>query len=240
MAAEPRADPLAPVEPAPSPWEFPDPRGSETELIAIGADLAPGSLLTAYRSGLFPMPISAEDVGLHAVEGAVGWWSPDPRGVIELEEFRVTKSLRRSRRRFEVTFDRDFTAVMRACGSPDRDGGWINDAFVDAYAELHRLGWARSVEVWDHGGGAEPELVGGLYGVSIGSFFAGESMFSLRTDASKVALVHLVEELDGRGCQLLDVQWCTEHLRTLGASELPRDHYLERLAAAVAAPHPSL
>ena len=139
-------------------------------------------MLAAYRRGLFPMPVSRR---------RLGWWSPDPRGILPLDALRVTRSLRRSLRRYELRVDTSFRAVMAACGRPDRPGGWITPAFLDAYDELHDLGWAHSVEAWSPDG----ELVGGLYGLAIAGLFAGESMFSDARDASKVALVGLVDHL---------------------------------------------
>lgn len=213
-----------PVEPPPSPWLFPHPGEGDTDgVVAVGADLAPGTLLEAYRSGIFPMPIG---------DGRLGWWSPDPRAIIGPDALRVSRSLRRSTRRFAVTFDVDFTAVMTACANTPRPGGWITPAFVDAYTDLHRLGWAHSVEVWNDAG----ELVGGLYGVAIGGLFAGESMFHTATDASKVALVSLVESFRRGGGTLLDVQWSTPHLETLGATEISRREYLRRLRTAIESP----
>ena len=167
------------------------------------------------------------------VDGEIGWFSPDPRGIIPLDGLRVSRSLRRSTRRFRVTVDADFAAVITACGDPLRPHGWIDDDIVEAYTRLHDLGWAHSVEVWSADDGA---LAGGLYGVAIGGLFAGESMFRRRTDASKVALVALVERLRDGGGALLDVQWCTEHLASLGAIEIPRASYLARLADAVDRP----
>ena len=151
------------------------------------------------------------------VEGDIGWFSPDPRGIVPLDGLRVSRSLRRSMRRFRVTVDADFGAVITACGDPRRPHGWIDDDIVDAYTRLHELGWAHSVEVWSVDDDA---LAGGLYGVAIGGLFAGESMFSWRTDASKVALVALVQRLRAGGGVLLDVQWCTDHLASLGAIEI--------------------
>jgi leucyl/phenylalanyl-tRNA--protein transferase len=200
-----------------------------TELLGVGADLAPGTLLAAYSGGLFPMPVE--------VDGPMGWWSPDPRGLLPLDGLHVSRSLRRSRRRLNVTLDTAFVDVVRGCADPSRHGGWIDDRILAAYAELHRLGWAHSVEVRD----ADGELVGGLYGVEIGGLFAGESMFSAVRDASKVALAALVERLraapggsDGR--RLLDVQWRTEHLASLGVVEVPRLRYLAALPVALALP----
>ena len=212
-----------PIEPQPTHWELPHPDSAdENGLVGIGADLLPGTLLLAYRSGLFPMPISGRS--------PIGWWSPDPRGVLALDRLRVTRSLRRSMRRYEVRFDTAFEQVMRACANPDRDGGWITDEIHTAYTELHELGWAHSIEAWDVETGM---LVGGLYGVNINGLFAGESMFHREPDASKVALVGLVEELRRIGVVLLDVQWLTPHLESLGAEEIPRGEYLRKLRAAL-------
>jgi leucyl/phenylalanyl-tRNA--protein transferase len=211
-----------PIEPPPTPWVLPSPDLADAHgLVAVGADLEPGTLLAAYRSGLFPMPFSRRKVG---------WWSPDPRGVLPLEGLRVSRSLRRSCGRFEIRRDTAFEDVMRRCADPRRPHGWINDDFVRAYVRLHELGWAHSVETWLDG-----ELVGGLYGVGVEGLFAGESMFHSATDASKVALVALVEWLRSTGVELLDVQWCTDHLASLGAVEMPRREYMRRLGVAVAA-----
>lgn len=165
------------------------------------------------------------------VDGEIHWFSPDPRGVLPLDRLRLSRSLRRSCRRFDVTFDRDFGAVIRACADPSRPHGWIDDHIVAAYEHLHAAGHAHSVECWT----PEGELAGGLYGVALGGLFAGESMFSRRTDASKVALVALVGRLNASGFTLLDVQWLTPHLATLGAIEIPRPRYLSLLTDAVAA-----
>ncbi|WP_420639390.1 leucyl/phenylalanyl-tRNA--protein transferase [Candidatus Poriferisocius sp.] len=216
------------MEPEPSRWEFPSPEtADELGLVAVGADLAPGTLLAAYRAGLFPMPLGRTD--------KLGWWSPDPRGVIPLEDLRVSRSLRRSLRRYRITTDVAFGDVVDACRTIARPHGWISPAIRDAYVRLHRLGWAHSVEAWSEDG----ELVGGLYGVSIGGLFAGESMFHVDRDASKVALVSLVGRLASGGVpRLLDVQWATDHLRTLGAVEVPRSEYLGRLRQVVSLPAP--
>jgi leucyl/phenylalanyl-tRNA--protein transferase len=160
--------------------------------------------------------------------GVLAWWSPDPRGVLPLDGLRVTRSLRKALDRFEVSVDRDFPAVIAACADPARPHGWINADVRRAYSRLHELGWAHSVETWVDG-----ELVGGLYGVAVGGFFAGESMFHRRPDASKVALVHLVRLLAAGGFTLLDAQFMTPHLASLGAVEIPRAAYLRRLAAAL-------
>ena len=159
----------------------------------------------------------------------LGWWSPDPRGIIPLEGLRVTKSLRQSLKKFDVRVDTCFEQVVRGCGDPRRPDGWITNDFVRAYVRLHELGWAHSVEVFDR----EGQLAGGLYGVRIERFFAGESMFHRQRDASKVALVALVDLMLETGMTLLDTQWLTDHLESLGAVELPRREYLRRLAAAI-------
>jgi leucyl/phenylalanyl-tRNA--protein transferase len=214
---------LTPVEPPPTPWQFPVPTGAPDDLVCLGADLEPGTILAAYRAGLFPMPYDRR---------RLGWWSPDPRGVLPIDGLRVSRSLRRSTRRYEIRVDTSFAEVMAACATTRRRGGWITPAFITAYGRLHELGWTHSVETWTDDG----ELAGGLYGVAIGGLFAGESMFHRRTDASKVALVALVEQLRASGMTLLDVQWVTPHLATLGATEVPRARYLALLADAVAAP----
>ena len=164
--------------------------------------------------------------------GRIAWFSPEPRAIIEVDRFAASRSLRRSTRRFTVTHDRCFAEVVEACANPERPNGWITSEFVEAYTRLHSIGWAHSIEAWDHSG----ELAGGLYGVSIGGLFAGESMFHRVTDASKVALVHLIDLL--RRCQdaVLDVQWLTGHLAALGAIEIARSSYLDRLAIALADP----
>jgi leucyl/phenylalanyl-tRNA--protein transferase len=207
-----------PIEPPTSAWRFPSPLDAPSgeDLICLGGDLSPGTLLAAYRAGLFPMPFHRR---------RIAWWSPDPRGVIPLDGLRVSRSLRKSCRRFEIRADVSFGTVMKACASVRRAGNWITPAFVDAYTALHRLGWAHSVEAWSDDG----QLAGGLYGVAIDGLFAGESMFHRRTDASKVALVALVERLRAGGYTLLDVQWLTPHLESLGARAVPRADYLERL-----------
>lgn len=213
------------VEPLPTGWEFPDPSTAHPSgVVAIGADLEPGTLLTAYRQGLFPMP---DDV-----PGGLVWWSPDPRGVIDPHRFHASRSLHRARRHVDIHVDTRFAEVVEACASVPRPGAWISPAIADAYGRLHELGWAHSVEVTDE----EGRLVGGVYGVGIGGFFAGESMFHLRRDASKVALWALCEVVSAGGGTLVDVQWTTPHLRTLGAVDVPRDDYLTQLAAATALP----
>ena len=207
-----RGDTLTgPAEPQPSRWTFPPAHtADENGLVGAGADLEPGTLLSAYSSGLFPMPLG----------DTIGWWSPDPRGVLPLSYLRVGRSLRRACRDFDIRVDHAFDQVIDACASPVRPHGWIDANVREAYLELHRMGWAHSVEAWSDG-----ELVGGLYGVAIGSFFAGESMFHSAPNASKVT-----------GGALIDVQWNTPHLESLGVVEINRDGYLELLAEAVDRP----
>jgi len=215
-----------PTEPPPCEWDFPPAAAAgEQGLLALGADLEPGTLLAAYRAGIFPMPLS----GVRELP----WFSPDPRGVVPLGDFRPSRSLRRSARRFTVTNDRAFAPVIAACADPGRPGAWITPVLRSAYERLHGLGWAHSIEVWDEDGA----LAGGLYGVEVGGLFAAESKFHVRTDASKVALVALVERLrSAGGDRVLDVQWTTPHLITLGARDMPRHEYLRRLAAALGTP----
>lgn len=215
-----------PVEPPPTRWAMPDPDQADASgLVAIGADLEPGTILAAYRTGLFPMPVRWSR--------SPGWWSPDPRGVIPLDGLKVSRSLRKACDRAEVRVDTAFDDVILACADPRRPHGWINKAIREAYRDLHRRGWAHSVETWRDG-----ELVGGLYGIAIGGLFAGESMFHRATDASKVALVGLVERLIEGDAALLDVQWKTDHLASLGAVEIPRSEYRRRLAGAIERPLP--
>lgn len=206
-----------PIEPPDSAWVFP-PAGTADEhgVVGIGADVDPGTLLSAYRSGMFPMPLESG--------GPMAWWSPDPRGVLLPADLVVSRSLRSSCRRYEIRVDTAFAEVVEGCADPSRDRGWIDNRIIEAYQQLHVLGWAHSVEAWDRGG-----LAGGLYGVCVGGLFAGESMFHQRTDASKAALVGLVGILGDGPDRLIDVQWCTEHLAGLGAIEIDRDEYLERL-----------
>ena len=191
----------------------------------MGGDLEPATLIATYRHGLFPM-------FLQELEGVVVWWSPNPRGILPLDSLRVTRSMRQSAKRFDVRVDTCFADVIRACGDPLRERGWITEEFIDAYTTLHKLGWAHSVEVFDRAG----QLAGGLYGVRINGLFAGESMFYSQRDASKVALMSLVRVMRETGMTLLDVQWRTEHLESLGAVEVDRERYLALLAEALASP----
>jgi leucyl/phenylalanyl-tRNA--protein transferase len=215
-----------PTEPPPCRWSFPPPEAAGADgLLALGADLEPGTLLAAYRAGVFPMPIA----GVRDL----AWFSPDPRGIVPLGEFGPSRSLRRSARRFTVTADTAFADVVAGCADPRRPGAWITRPIRAAYERLHGLGWAHSVEVWD----GEGALAGGLYGVEVGGLFAAESKFHVQTDASKVALAALVERLrDAGGDRVLDVQWTTPHLATLGARDVARPEYLRLLRAALATP----
>ncbi len=223
-----------PVEPPPTPWVLPRAtRPLVGDVVGLGADLAPGTLLAAYRSGLFPMR-------LDGLSGPLAWWSPQPRGVLPLDGLRVARSLRQARRRFEVRVDTAVDRVLDGCADPSREGRWIDEDVRAAYLELHRLGWVHSVEAWHDG-----RLAGGLYGVAVGGLFAGESMFHApwpqARDASKVALVALVELLREGGSpgeRLLDVQWSTPHLAGLGVVEVGRRAYLKALRRALELPLP--
>jgi leucyl/phenylalanyl-tRNA--protein transferase len=216
-----------PAEPPPTLWQLePAPDDHPEDIWALGADLEPGTLLQAYRLGLFPLPLDAR----------LGWFSPAQRGILPLHGFHASRSLQRSRLRFELRVDTAFDAVIRGCRDAPRTGGWIDDTIVSAYTSLHRLGWAHSVEAWDEDG-----LAGGVYGIAICGLFAAESMFHLRRDASKVALWALVELLAAAGDaerRLLDVQWVTPHLASLGVIEVPRRDYRVRLQAALEVPDP--
>jgi leucyl/phenylalanyl-tRNA--protein transferase len=213
-----------PTEPEPSVWTFPAADTADGDgVVATGADLEPGTLVAAYRNGLFPMPYGP----------LLAWWSPDPRGVVPLDGLRVSRSLRRSLARYEIRIDTAFEEVIDGCADLRRPSGWISPEIWAAYMRLHQLGWAHSVEAWSRDDGT---LAGGLYGVTIGGLFAGESMFHRRTDASKAALVGLVGHMCSRGMTLLDVQWCTDHLASLGAVAVRRSRYLELLHEAVDLP----
>jgi leucyl/phenylalanyl-tRNA--protein transferase len=226
--------PAQPIEPPSTTTVFPssitpDPHGR----VVTGGDLEPGTLLAAYRSGLFPMRVSS---------GELAWWSPDPRGVLFPAQLRVSKSLERSRRQFEIRVDSSFEAVVAACAErAEGEYHWITDEVRQAYTALHSLGWAHSVEAWaSPSPGAPAELVGGLYGVAIGGLFCGESMFHRARDASKAALVGLVRLLDdGTDGRLIDCQWLTPHLASLGAVEISRAEYLARLASTRRLPLPA-
>ncbi|GAA3078287.1 leucyl/phenylalanyl-tRNA--protein transferase [Kribbella aluminosa] len=216
-----------PIEPAPTQWEFP-PVGvaGSSDVVAGGADLAPGTVLAAYRRGLFPMPDH---------RGSVLWWSPVDRGVIDVAGYQPSRSLRRARAKFEIRVDTAFDQVIRACADPRRPGSWIDRDIIASYTELHRLGWVHSVEAWNG-----DELAGGLYGVAIGGLFAGESMFHHQTDGSKAAVAGTIELLNDEYAadRVFDIQWVTDHLATLGAASIPRETYVRRVVRAVDVPLP--
>jgi leucyl/phenylalanyl-tRNA---protein transferase len=221
---------LVPVEPDPSRWSFPDRHEAADDLVGIGADLEPGTLLSAYRAGIFPMPMGEPGSAMH-------WFSPVRRAVLPLDGLRVSRSLRRSVRDFEIRVDTALEEVVDGCADSARDSGWIDDDVRTAYLRLHQLGWVHSVEAWRGG-----RLVGGLYGVAIGGLFAGESMFHRERDASKVALVGLVDLMSDAhaATRVLDTQWQTPHLESLGVVEVSRTDYLRRLRAALALPLPEV
>lgn len=200
---------------------FPDPRRADARgLVAVGGDLSVARLLAAYRSGIFPWTAGP------------GWWSPDPRAIFELDRFRVSKSLDKviGRGVFEVTMDRAFGGVIRGCAASaaGRESTWITPEFIEAYTRLHAAGHAHSVECWREG-----LLAGGVYGVAVGGLFAGESMFHRESNASKVALFHLVGHLRKWKFALFDIQMPTPATRQLGAVVISREEYLRRLALAV-------
>lgn len=214
-------DPFPPIESA---------RQDMGGILAIGADLSPNRILEAYRHGVFPWG---------TLEGFPLWYSPDPRMVLFPEEIRVSRSMRRTLRHgnYEVRLDTDFPAVIAACAQtsrPGQDGTWITDDMRSAYMRLHELGWAHSVEVYQEG-----NLAGGLYGLALGHMFYGESMFSRRTDASKIAFVHLVRYLAQEKFGMIDCQMRTDHLASLGAREIPRREFSERLEKLVAQTRPA-
>jgi leucyl/phenylalanyl-tRNA--protein transferase len=204
---------------------FPDHRAANREgLLALGGDLSIPRLLLAYRSGIFPW-----------TDDPLTWWSPDPRAIFEIERFHPPRRLEAKLRHpaFEITMNRAFPAVIEACAEskPGRESTWISARFIDAYTELHRQGYAHSVEVWHEG-----RLAGGIYGVAIESFFAGESMFYRVTDASKIALCFLMKHLRARQFQLFDTQVLSPLTARLGAIEIRRRDYLGRLSAALRQP----
>jgi leucyl/phenylalanyl-tRNA---protein transferase len=188
-------------------------------LLAVGGNLSPKRLIDGYRRGIFPWYSKGQPIL---------WWSPDPRAVLFPDQLRISRSLRKTLKKepFRISLDVDFRAVIRACAGPRRDtnGTWITPAMLDAYCRLHDMGLAHSVEAWEDG-----ELVGGLYGVALGRVFFGESMFSHRTDASKVAFVYLVRQLQSWGYQLIDCQVGSTHLESLGAVDLPRRRFVNLL-----------
>ena len=204
---------------------FPDPESAKPDgLVAVGGDLSVPRLLSAYRRGVFPWTVNP-----------VSWWSPDPRAVLELDQIHVPRSLARTLRRgtFQVTTNRAFRAVIEACSqpAPGRRDTWISPEFIEAYSRLHQEGHAHSLECWQG-----KQLAGGIYGVAVGGLFAGESMFHRTSDASKVALCHLVQHLLNQGFSLFDIQMLTPITRRLGGVEIPRREYLRRLALAIREP----
>jgi leucyl/phenylalanyl-tRNA--protein transferase len=203
-------------------FNFPNPSLADPDgLLAVGGNLEPETLLSAYQQGIFPW--FDEDT-------PILWWSPDPRAILEFDNLYISKRLARTIRtnKFQVTFDQDFDAVVKGCTYRPEEGTWITPEVANAYGEFHRRGHAHSVEVWQQG-----VLVGGLYGVAIGGLFAGESMFSTVSDASKIALVALVSRLKEKGYQLFDLQIINEHTSMMGATEIPRDDYLARVKTAI-------
>jgi leucyl/phenylalanyl-tRNA--protein transferase len=214
-----------PQNPGGSRWSFPPvEEWPSHDVIGFGGDLEPATLIAAYRRGIFPMPLE-----LSPSRQVLAWWSPDPRGVLPLDRLRVTRSLKQSLKRYEIRVNSCFGDVIRHCADPARPKGWITPDFIRAYTTLHDLSWAHSVEAFDRDG----RLAGGLYGIRINGLFAGESMFQVQRDASKVALVALVEMMRASGMGLLDVQWHTGHLASLGAIEVSRAEYLARLGDAL-------
>jgi leucyl/phenylalanyl-tRNA---protein transferase len=227
--------PYPPIEPPPARVTFPDPRrAGRREIIAVGEDFTPSTLLAAYRQGIFPWPQSRK---------IVPWCSPDPRAIFPLggsdEAPHWSRSLRRTLRLhpYEITVDAAFGEVMRSCGEERRGGTWITPEMLAGYAQLHALGWAHSLEVWERDdAGGRRTLVGGIYGVAIGALFAGESMFHRRTDASKIAFANLVTRLREGGFTVFDVQVMNDHLLSLGCIEIRRAHYLDMVAEAIVRP----
>jgi leucyl/phenylalanyl-tRNA--protein transferase len=214
---------ITPQPVGPSHWGFPPvSQWPDHGLVAAGGDLEPSTIIGAYRRGIFPMIVEVP-------EPVLAWWSPDPRGVLPLDNLRVTRSMRQSAKRYEVRVDTCFEDVIRGCANPSRARGWITEDFIRAYIHLHELGWAHSIEVFDRAGA----LAGGLYGIRIAGLFAGESMFYVQRDASKVALLALVQLMRETRLTLLDVQWSSSHLQSLGVVEIPRQDYLSRLEQAL-------
>jgi len=202
---------------------FPDPHEANGDgIVAWGGDLSPSRLLLAYRSGIFPW---------YAKGDPILWWSPDPRLILNLDDFKLRRSLKKRLKHFEIRIDTAFEKVMIACSSTPREGqngSWILPEVVEAYGVLHHMGYAHSVEAYQEG-----KLVGGLYGVAIGKVFCGESMFAHVSDASKVAFAFLVEHLKAWGFEFIDAQVPTDHLKSLGAAEVSREYFLDRLKACV-------
>ncbi|HOI92233.1 MAG TPA: leucyl/phenylalanyl-tRNA--protein transferase [Candidatus Rifleibacterium sp.] len=201
---------------------FPEPENADDDgLLAVGGDLRPETMLKAYRSGIFPWTVKP-----------ISWWSPDPRAIFEIASFRLSTRMQRLFRsgRFSFSLDRCFTRVMEGCAAPapGRESTWISPEFIAAYTRLHKMGYAHSAEVW-----LGEQLVGGIYGVSIGGFFAGESMFHTVSNASTMALAFLMEHLKKQGFELFDSQVISSHTASLGAIEIRRKDYLRRLSKAI-------
>jgi len=202
-------------------WDFPTlEQMPQDDLVILGADLKPETVIDSYRHGIFPMHIEV------ANKREIGWWSPQQRGILPLDKINISKSLQKSMKKFRVTFDQAFDQVIDGCGDDKRPQGWINKEIKIAYKKLFELGYVHSVEVWNK----KDELVGGLYGVEVNGLFAGESMFHKETDASKTAMVYLVNQLkEAGGERIFDVQWQTPHLKSMGVTKIPRSKYLSIL-----------
>ena len=202
-------------------WDFPAPEQMpKDDLVTLGADLKPETLIDSYKHGIFPMHIQIEN------KREIGWWSPQKRGILPLNKINVSSSLKKSMKKYFVTFDQDFDAVIEGCGDDKRPKGWINKDIKTAYKKLFDLGYVHSVEVWNK----KDELVGGLYGVEVNGLFAGESMFHKQTDASKTAMVYLVNQLrEAGGERIFDVQWQTPHLKSMGVVKISRAKYISLL-----------
>lgn len=227
--------PYPPIEPERTAIAFPDPRKlGRREVVAIGEDFRPFTVLEAYRRGVFPWPHTSP-----TGDPMVLWFSPNPRAVFPIErEPHWSRSLRRTLRNhpYQVTLDEAFEETIRSCGETRAESGtWITPELLAGYVKLHELGWAHSVEVWDTRG-ATRRLVGGIYGIAVGSAFAGESMFHRETDCSKIAFASLVNRLRAGGFSIFDVQVQNPHLQSLGCIEIPRNEYLDRLAGVVGTP----
>ena len=202
-------------------WDFPTPEQMpKDDLVTLGADLKPETLIESYKHGIFPMHLQIEN------KREIGWWSPQQRGILPLDKINISSSLKKSMKKYFVTFDQDFDAVIEGCGDDKRPKGWINKDIKIAYKKLFDLGYVHSVEVWNK----KDELVGGLYGVEVNGLFAGESMFHKETDASKTAMVYLVNQLkEAGGERIFDVQWQTPHLKSMGVIKINRAKYISLL-----------
>jgi leucyl/phenylalanyl-tRNA---protein transferase len=202
-------------------WDFPSlEQMPKDDLVTLGADLKPETLIDSYKHGIFPMHIQIEN------KREIGWWSPLQRGILPLNKINISSSLQKSMKKYFVTFDQDFDAVIEGCGDDKRPKGWINKDIKTAYKKLFELGYVHSVEVWNK----KDELVGGLYGVEVNGLFAGESMFHKQTDASKTAMVYLVNQLkEAGGERIFDVQWQTPHLKSMGVIKISRAKYISLL-----------